>query len=121
MTLNRRPLLGACVVLVLGLSFGGALAHSKKEGTTPADGAVLSAAPAAIALRFDRSMRVTLIRLTDAEGAEHALTRTDKMAPVKDFRAVPEPLGPGSYSIEWRGLSGDGHPMSGSFSFEIRN
>jgi methionine-rich copper-binding protein CopC len=29
-------------------------------------------------------------------------------------------MGAGVYQIEWRGLGVDGHPMSGSFSFEVK-
>jgi methionine-rich copper-binding protein CopC len=36
-----------------------------------------------------------------------------------EFHAVPEALGPGRYTVEWRGLASDGHAMQGSFSFEI--
>lgn len=95
------------------------LAHSKKETTSPADGAVLEAAPESIEMTFDSPMRITMVRLTDAGGADVELERSDGMAPVTQFEAVPAALLPGAYIVEWRGLSGDGHPMQGSFSFEI--
>ena len=97
----------------------GASAHSTTEATTPADGAVLTASPPAISMAFDHPMRITLIRLTDADGAEFTVTRHDGMAPVTAFEAVPEVLSPGHYTVEWRGLSSDGHAMEGRFSFEV--
>ena len=95
------------------------LAHSNKESTVPADGAVLNGAPTHIEMTFDSPMRLTMVRLTDAAGADIALQRADGMAPVTHFQAVPAALRPGAYTVEWRGLSGVGHPMQGSFSFEI--
>ena len=103
----------------IALAAGGASAHSRSEATTPADGAVLDTAPEVIAMTFDQPMRVTLIRLTAGDGTEVEVTRTDEMAPVTAFEATPAPLAPGAYTVEWRGLSGDGHPMEGGFSFRV--
>ena len=107
------------LALTLASLTGVARAHSKDEATLPVDGAVLKSAPETIGMTFDRPMRVTLIILTDANGDEHDLSRTDNMQPVTSFEAAPAPLPAGSYTIEWRGLSADGHPMQGSFSFQI--
>lgn len=93
--------------------------HSNKEKTTPADGAVLESAPEMIRMTFDQPMRITMVRLTDAGGDEVDVSRSDGATPLTEFEARPAALDPGTYSVEWRGLSDDGHPMKGSFSFEI--
>ncbi|MEL6211890.1 MAG: copper resistance protein CopC [Pseudomonadota bacterium] len=41
------------------------------------------------------------------------------MTATTDFVATPAALSTGEYTVEWRGLSGDGHPMQGSFSFTV--
>ena len=110
----------ALTILVFGLG-GIASAHSTKEKTEPADGAVLSASPSSIGMTFDMPMRVTMIELTDSDGGEHEITRTDNMAPLTDFVASPENLESGEYTVIWRGLAEDGHAMEGSFSFKIEN
>ena len=111
----------AAFTLAFALATGGAAtAHSRPETTVPANGAVLAAAPPVISIAFDKPMRVTLIELTDADGDAFALERTDAMAPVTRFEATLAPLPAGSYTVEWRGLSEDGHAMSGSFAFEVR-
>lgn len=112
-----------CISLtILALSLGGgAYAHSTKQKTTPADGSVLSAPPSSIGMTFHMPMRVTMIKVTDSDGDEHEVTRTDNMAPLTDFDASPESLEPGEYTVEWRGLAEDGHAMEGSFSFKIEN
>ena len=103
-------------VLATGTAFG----HSSPEVTVPADGAVLSASPDVVLMQFDMPMRVTVIRLTsETTGGAFELARSDGMRPVTDFRATPPVLPNDRYTVEWRGLSTDGHPMKCRFSFEV--
>ena len=115
----RALALLAALVLLAGVAAAAALAHSKQEETHPADGAVLGQAPDVISVSFDEPISITSIRLENQEGDTFELERTDAMAPVTEFRATPPALPEGRYSVEWRGLSSDGHPMKGRFSFEI--
>jgi methionine-rich copper-binding protein CopC len=108
-----------CGLLALGLASQAALAHSSKEGTRPTDGAVLTASPEKVGMTFDMPMRVTLVSLTDQDGKDHTLTRQDNMQPVKVFDATPPDLPMGNYTVQWRGLAEDGHPMQGTFSFQV--
>ena len=109
----------AIAALSLAFASQSADAHSRKEATEPADGAVLETSPSTISMRFDMPMRVTLIALTDQDGAAHDLTRSDNMQPVTEFSAEPPALPADQYKVEWRGLATDGHPMQGTFSFEV--
>ena len=117
--MQRLGAAAAGVAFALSLA-GAASAHSRPETTAPADGEVVAAAPAVIAISFDKPMRVTTIELTGADGEAFALERTDEMAPVTRFEATPPPLPAGRYTVKWRGLSEDGHAMSGRFSFEVQ-
>lgn len=110
---------GYALVVAVTLAAGSVAAHSKKQATVPADGAVLSTAPETITMKFDMPLRVTLITLRDDAGTGHALGRTDNMQPVSDFSATAPALVAGKYTVEWRGLAADGHPMQGQFSFDI--
>lgn len=112
-----KTLLG--LVMAVTLLSGAALAHAKKSGTTPMDGAQLSETPEMIHMVFDGPMRITMVRLTDADGAEFPVARGTGMEPSLEFHAEPEPLAPGRYTVEWRGLAADGHAMQGSFSFDL--
>lgn len=94
------------------------LAHSKAEDTTPAGGATVETAEV-IELRFDDPMRVTAITLTGPDG-DLEIIRETGLDPVTVFRAIPPEDKPaGAYTVDWRGLSSDGHPMQGSFEFTI--
>ena len=110
----------AWVPVLTFLATGAAFAHSKQEVTFPADGAILSVSPDVVSMQFDAPMRVTVIRLTsETTGGTFELARSDGMAPVTDFRATPPTLPNDRYTVEWRGLSTDGHAMKCRFSFEV--
>lgn len=103
---------------VLALMTTNAVAHSKAEQTTPANDTIVQAVEA-IEIRFDDPMRVTAIALNGPEG-DVAIERETGLDPVTEFRAMPlNPIPAGLYQVDWRGLSSDGHPMQGSFSFTV--
>ena len=118
---NERVRRGTALVpALMAFAMGAAVAHSKQEVTFPEDGAVLRAPPDVVSMRFDAPMRITLIHLTsETTGGKFELDRSDGMRPVTDFRATPPVLPNGRYTVEWRGLSPDGHPMKCRFSFEV--
>ena len=102
--------------------FGGGLgwAHSKQETTTPANNAVLYEAPSELVLQFDKPMRITKLALTDQAGKEYKVQRTDQMKHMLKLVAQLDPVPKGEYKVDWRGLSEDGHPMKGTFSFTVK-
>ena len=109
-------------VLSLFVFFGSGLswAHSKQETTVPANNAVLTEAPAELVLKFDKPMRITKLALTDQAGTDYEVQRTDQMKHVLKLVAQLDPVPKGEYQVEWRGLSEDGHPMKGTFSFTVK-
>lgn len=112
--MSRPSILALALVCVPAL----AAAHSKSESTTPADGAIVSDV-AELSMRFDDPMRIIAVTLSSADG-EVDIERQTGMDPVTVFRAAPAaPLVPGTYSVDWRGMAADGHPMQGSFTFTV--
>ena len=106
------------LALPLALLAGAAAAHTKIEGTTPSDGATVAEAPM-LHIVFDAPMRVIFAALT-RDGAEVAIERETGMEPVAEFHAMPaEPLAPGTYRLDWRGMAEDGQPMRGGFGFTV--
>lgn len=111
-----KLILLACVLVMS--SYGGARAHSKSEETTPVNMSSVTEVDQ-IEIRFDDPMRVTAISLTGPDG-EADIERQTGLEPTTEFIAIPQGvLAPGNYEVNWRGLSGDGHPMEGGFSFEV--
>ncbi|MFI8488347.1 copper resistance CopC/CopD family protein [Streptomyces rubrogriseus] len=116
-------LLGAVLVLLLLGGAGPAAAHAALGSTDPADGAVLQRAPGHVTLTFSESvgLRDDSFRVLDPGGhrvrtgaAGHADGRSDTAGV-----ALPDGLGEGTYTVAWRVVSADSHPVSGAFTFSV--
>lgn len=115
------------LVCVLGAVWVGpaqpAAAHAQLVSTTPGNGARLSVAPVGLTMRFSES--VTLvdegIQLLGPHG-KVALTespRVDPAVPQQVDITVPIGLSPGAYTVVWRVVSADSHPIHGAFAFAV--
>ena len=124
-SLRRRVAsLLAVLVALLGLMLAGATtasAHAALLSTVPAENSVVQTAPSEVTLHF--SEQVTLatddLRVFDPNGKRvdsgptgHA-GNDDTTAQV---RLTPG-LAPGTYTVAWRAISADTHPVSGAFTF----
>ncbi|MGW0473496.1 copper resistance protein CopC [Streptomyces coeruleorubidus] len=115
-------LLGTVLVLLL-FSAAPASAHAALRGTDPDDGSVVQRAPRHLTLTFtesvgllDDSFRVfgpDQRRVPTGE-AQHADGRSDT-ARV----ALSGKLAQGTYTVAWRVVSADSHPVSGAFTFSV--
>ncbi|TYR52961.1 copper resistance CopC/CopD family protein [Streptomyces parvus] len=129
----RRPLaaaalLAALVSLVFGLLLAGAgpaSAHAALTGSDPSDGAVVDTAPKQVTLSFSEAIAVgdDSIRVLDPSGK-----RADTEAEPKDLSegstvrygvALHSGLPDGTYTVAWKAISADSHPVSGAFTFSI--
>ena len=96
-----------------------AFAHATLERTSPAFEQRLSTSPRIVTLRFDQYIEGLphAIRLYSAHGELPVpRIRTDGRALIA---SVPK-LRRGGYTIRWHALSGDGHVVSGVFTFGVR-
>lgn len=106
-----------CIVLLIGMN--GALGHSDAPKTVPADGSELAVAPEAIRFSFPEEVRLTAVRVFDAADKEIRLPEKRDMTAAKEREVRMPDLPDGRYRVEWRALSEDGHPISGSFHFTV--
>ncbi|QXT39481.1 copper resistance CopC family protein [Gymnodinialimonas ceratoperidinii] len=103
----------------LVLSSAAAFAHSDDMTTLPADGDVMETAPEEITFSFDDALRMTRVELIRDDADAEDLDLGDQQSFTTEFAVPLTEVGPGSYLIEWRGLGIDGHPVQGSFSFDV--
>jgi len=123
MTLRR---LAALAALALGAALAPAspaAAHALLLRTEPAPQTTVKTAPSAVKLFFSEPVEVTFgaIRVFDVDGK-----RVDpgKINRVGDGSQVDVPLSgikDGTYTVTWRAVSADGHPVSGGFTFYVGN
>jgi copper transport protein len=113
----------ALACALVGVSAAPAAAHAALVASTPAAGASVDRAPAAVSVRFGESVQASsdAIRVLDAEGA-----RVDEGGaaavpghPDTVAAALRPGLGRGTYTVAWRVTSADSHPVHGAFAFSV--
>ncbi|MFC9926632.1 copper resistance protein CopC [Streptomyces sp. NPDC127190] len=120
----RNLLLGLLLfpLLLLGTA-APAAAHAALRGTDPADGSVVRTAPRQLTLAFTESVALLTdsVRIYDPHNhpvrtgpAEHAPGRPDTVRVGFPARAAS-----GTYTVAWRVVSADSHPVSGAFTFSV--
>lgn len=114
---STTVVLAAAWALALGSP---AAAHDALEATDPADGAVLDEAPTQVVLTFaaEQAGVGAEVVVTGPDGASW----TDGPAVVSGT-TVTQPLAPGmpdgGYTVAWRSVAQDGHPVTGAFTFSL--
>ena len=108
----------ACIAM-LWVMVCGAFAHSQVDSSVPANGAVLSEAPAEISFNFTKAIRLTRVELIYAENTAVKLDLDRQKSFERSFSLPLDGMGSGTYRIEWRGLAKDGHAMQGELTFTV--
>lgn len=119
----RRQLLSAvlgalvCAAAALG-SLPPAAAHDAAETTDPAQGATVAAPPEHVSVTFSKQplglgARFSVKDSTGAEWADGPVEIVDNVALQKLKPGAPA----GAYSVAWRVVSSDSHPVEGAFGF----
>ncbi len=109
----------AAVALCLaGPAAGPALAHAHLVSSTPGDGSTVEAAPARIVLRFDEAVQASSaqVAVTAPDGSAVSTGAAEVLDAVvsADVDALPAA---GDYTVGWRIVSADGHPVDGQIVF----
>ena len=116
-------LLGTVLVLLLLGSAGTASAHAALESTDPADGSVLKSAPRTLTLTFSESVALLddSFRVYDPDNRRVKTSSAHHAKDAGDTASVtlPAKLGTGTFTVAWRVVSADSHPVSGAFTFSI--
>jgi len=121
-----RTRAGLAALLVAGAtaaSAPAASAHAVAQGSAPASGAALSAAPHAVEVRFSEPVETALgaLRVYDRRGREVQTGRP--FHPRGDASALAVRLRgrltAGGYTATFRVASADSHPSAGGFSFGV--
>lgn len=121
---GRRGTLGLIAVAVMAasaLAAAPAWAHADLTSTTPDDGAILDAPPSRIDLTFSEPL-ITAAATVVVTNDQGVVVTRDRSRVDGTSVSVPWPpeLPPGDYTIAFRVVSGDGHPIKGTSRFTLR-
>lgn len=117
----------AAIALALAVGAGGLLdvvgaapasAHASLVRSSPADQSSVAAAPRTVTLTFDENIRMpSVILVTDADGASVVRGKTSVVDNIASTRVSTGPSG--DYTVAYRVVSADGHPVSGRLDFTV--
>ncbi|MET3936181.1 copper resistance CopC family protein [Arthrobacter sp. OAP107] len=110
--------LGALALVALLLTAGPASAHDVAESSSPADGATVATAPTKVSITFNNTPLGlgSEVKVTDAAGTDWTdgkVEIVDNVASQKLREGAPA----GKYTVVWRVVSSDSHPIEGTFAF----
>ncbi|KAB2382748.1 copper resistance protein CopC [Actinomadura montaniterrae] len=94
-----------------------ASAHTSLTGAKPAANATI-APPTQIVLTYADPVQLPQVVLTDAKGGRHEAGKAQAVD-NKVTEAVKGTLPNGVYTVGWRVVSPDGHPISGTYTFTV--
>lgn len=118
-------LLSAVLTLVIGsfglMSASPALAHDQLIGSNPKNGAQLDKQPEWIELEFSGNIQDVGTEIQVNHNGKDVSAGEITVEGRKVSSALPDDLEPGDYEIVWRVVSSDGHPISGTVKFTIKD
>jgi copper transport protein len=97
------------------------LAHADLVATTPGSGVVVPRSPEQVVLRFSEPVETAFgsIRVFDEQARRVDDGRTTRPAPNEVATRIAGDLAQGTYTVAWRAVSADSHPVRGAFVFHV--
>ncbi|MEV5821612.1 copper resistance CopC family protein [Micromonospora haikouensis] len=97
-----------------------AAAHNSLASATPAADARLATPPSEITVRFLQKLNPELTTVVLSDAARRVVpTGVPVVAGTRATVTVAEPLPDGTYTVAYRVVSTDGHPVQGSYRFTV--
>lgn len=112
----------ACAALLVAAP---AAAHDALESSDPAAGSAVTTLPGALTLTFSGALQSltpddTFVDVFSPSGEDVAVAEEEIDGAVLRQPLEPAPE-PGVYTVEWRAVSSDGHPIAQAFSFTVES
>ena len=103
----------------LGMDIGDIVFQTVEGVIAKGSGATLEQSPPVIEIRFLGSISLSSVVVVDASKAERKLEFTPHAAAAV-FQLPNPQLAAGKSEIKWKGLSKDGHVVTGSLVYEVK-
>ncbi|MFT4298126.1 MAG: copper resistance protein CopC [Aeromicrobium sp.] len=120
MTRTRSLLAAALIALCVIGSATPAAAHAGIVSTDPDKRSSLPALPEQVSMTFNEEMnRPSYVTVTAPDGSLIAEGESEVRGPVLVQPLTDDPGLAGTYRVDYRAVSADGHPVEGAFEFEV--
>ena len=123
-----RGMAAACLVALVTVTLGAialtgagiASAHAGRIATDPAEGAALAEGPHRVSATFNETLQPEFAAMTVVGPDGNLWSAGDAQVNGAVIGVDVRTLGPaGTYTVNYRVTSADGHPVSGSWSFQL--
>ncbi|EKA59901.1 copper resistance protein CopC [Janibacter hoylei PVAS-1] len=94
-----------------------AAAHARLEASSPKDGSTLTATPPEVMLRFNEPVKDGLNQVSVKSGSTDVTDGDLELAGNTVYQPLKTVIDAGDYTITYKVVSADGHPISGSVKF----
>jgi copper transport protein len=118
----KRSSIALAVVLIVLAAAPSAFAHAILQKTTPENGSVVRSSPATVTLPFNEAVETAFgsIRVYDCSGARVDAGKISRPNQSSVAVAIGKRLPAGTYTVTWRVISADSHPVAGAFTFSVK-
>ena len=123
---RTRTALLVVLILWIGLPLPLAFAHAGLVSSTPKSGARLTALPTEVKLEFGENLltlgdaQTNVMVVKDPDGVQ--IDRSDSSISGRFLSASLDPSDKGgTFTVDWRIVSEDGHPVEGSYQFSVES
>ena len=113
-----KKLIYATLVLLFAFS-STAFAHTGLTSSSPADGENITEDVHEIVLEFNTKIETTSIVKVFNENKEEITVSNIQVSDNAMTGGFISPLDNGTYTVEWKIIGADGHPIQGTYSFVI--
>lgn len=111
---------GLLAAALLFTATGVAAAHAVLVSADPADGTELTTGPTRVTATFNERMQSAFAAMTVVGPDGHLWSTGETQVHGAEVTVAVRPLGPaGTYTVNYRATSADGHVVSGSWSFRL--
>jgi copper transport protein len=121
--LLKRASVALAVVLAALAAAPSAFAHATLQESTPSNNAIVRQSPPEVTLQFSEAVETAFgsIRVYDCGGARVDSGKIARPSNSSVSVSLDRRLPAGTYTVTWRVISADAHPVAGAFTFHVRS
>jgi copper transport protein len=119
----RRAVVAIAVVLAALAAAPSAFGHATLQQSTPGNNSIVRQSPPEVTLQFSEAVETAFgsIRVYDCGGTRVDSGKVARPSSSSVAVELDRRLSAGTYTVTWRVISADAHPVAGAFTFHVRS
>jgi copper transport protein len=118
----KRASVAIAVVLAALAAAPSAFAHATLQSSDPGGNSIVRTSPPTVTLQFSEAVETAFgsIRVYDCGGERVDSGKVDRPSDSSVAVNLDSNLPAGTYTVTWRVISADSHPVAGAFVFSVK-